>query len=246
MAGRLGIRADIILNEAVLGRILETMDSMLIEKQQAGIVLSGSTQSDDGGDYTLITAIGEDSPVGICVASSEGGTEPTDEELGLFKSILSEGILMKVDVYAHQFSFYAVGDTVEDATVLFSERSDPNRVPVAHLLFGDAFLLHDVAYDTFEEQVGRILEDRSQRSDSAGLIIVDRFQGYDDIGRICQIAVVAAGYRDDLGSDLLGDLRGLYHRRGPSGVRYQEREVILGDDRCGHLSDEVDIEPELN
>jgi len=121
MAGRLGTDADIILSESILSRILDVMDSMLIEKDQAGIVLSGNILTDQNGPYAVISSIGEDSPIGICVASSEGGTEPTDGELALFKSRLSEGIMMKVDVFVHQFSFYKIGETVEDATVLFSE-----------------------------------------------------------------------------------------------------------------------------
>jgi len=121
MAGRLGTRSDIVMTESVLGKLLETMDSMLLESPLAGVMLSGNVHEDDNGAFTEIIGMSEESPVGLCVASSEGGTEPTDSDIILFKRNLECGILMKADVYAHQFSFYKVGDSVEDATVLFSE-----------------------------------------------------------------------------------------------------------------------------
>jgi len=121
MVGRLGTRADIIISESVLGKLLETMDSMLIETDRAGVLLGGDTLMDGNGRYYFVKGIVETGPIGICVASSEGGTEPTEEDLILFKKNMSEGMMMKADIYAHQFSFYKVSDTVEDATVLFQE-----------------------------------------------------------------------------------------------------------------------------
>jgi len=121
MVGRLGTNADILISESVLGRILETMDSMLLETDQAGVLLGGDLMDDGNGRYCIVRNITEGSPIGVCVASSEGGTEPSDSDLMLFKKHLNDGILMKVDVFAHQFSFYKISDTVEDATVLFQE-----------------------------------------------------------------------------------------------------------------------------
>ena len=121
MVGRLGTNADILISEAVLGRLLETMDSMLLDTDQAGVLLGGDLMDDENGRYFVVRNITEDSPIGVCVASSEGGTEPTETDLLLFKKHLADGILMKVDVFAHQFSFYKVSDTVEDAAVLFQE-----------------------------------------------------------------------------------------------------------------------------
>ena len=117
----MGTRTDIVLTESVLGKLLELMDSMLLESPSAGVLLSGHVLDDSQGQFTEITGAGQDGCVGLCVASSEGGTEPTDSDIALFKKHLDRGILMKVDVYAHQFSFYKIGDAVEDATVLFSE-----------------------------------------------------------------------------------------------------------------------------
>ena len=121
MVGRLGTKADVLMTESVLGRILETIDSMLLDSDNAGVLLGGQSVSDDNGRYYVIECIAQDSPVGICVGSSEGGLEPTDEDLALFKKNLDRGILMKADVFAHSFSLYKIGETVEDATVLFRE-----------------------------------------------------------------------------------------------------------------------------
>jgi hypothetical protein len=121
MVGRLGTHADILLTESVLGAIIESMDSMLLESNQAGILLGGRVEDDPNGRYTVITDILGNPPVGVCVASSEGGTEPSAEDLAVFKKNIDRGILMKVDVFAHQFSFYKVGDVLEDATVIFTE-----------------------------------------------------------------------------------------------------------------------------
>lgn len=121
MASVLGIDADVVLTESVLNRILEVVDSMLLDDKDVGITLSGTTESDDMGVLVRIKGIGGPDTVAICVASQEGGVEPSDSDLIVFKKNLPEGILMKVDVFAHQFSFYKVGDTVEDARVLFQE-----------------------------------------------------------------------------------------------------------------------------
>ncbi|MBR6911258.1 MAG: hypothetical protein IKN41_05305 [Candidatus Methanomethylophilaceae archaeon] len=105
----------------MLGKILETVDSMLIEADRVGILLGGEILEDENGCYYFVKSVTDNGPIGICVASSEGGTEPTDEDLALFKNNMEEGIMMKADVYAHQFSFYKILDTVECATVLFQE-----------------------------------------------------------------------------------------------------------------------------
>ena len=121
MVGRLGTNADILISESVLGRLLETMDSMLLDTDQAGVLIGGDPMEDATGRYFTVRGITEDSPIGICVASSEGGTEPSETDLMLFKKHLADGILMKVDVFAHQFSFYKVSEEIEDAKVLFQE-----------------------------------------------------------------------------------------------------------------------------
>ncbi len=121
MAGRLGTKADVLMTESVLGHILESIDSMLLEKDLAGVFLVGERISDASGDFVSVTGISDSGGIGLCVGSSQGGTEPTDDDLALLKQNIGSGILMKADVFAHQFSMYKVNDTVEDATVLFVE-----------------------------------------------------------------------------------------------------------------------------
>ena len=121
MAGRLGTNADVLITESALGRILETIESMLLESDNAGVLLGGERSSDGNGEFFVIENIVQDSPVGLCVGSSEGGLEPFDEDIALFKKNLDTGILMKADVFAHGFSFYKIGDSIENATVLFRE-----------------------------------------------------------------------------------------------------------------------------
>jgi len=121
MVGRLGTKADILISESVLGKLLETMDSMLMDTDHAGVLIGGEICEDDNGRYNVIKGIVTEGPIGICVASAEGGTEPSDTDTALFKKYLSEGILMKADVFAHQFSFYKISDSIEDAKVLFQE-----------------------------------------------------------------------------------------------------------------------------
>ncbi len=178
MVGRLGTSADILITESVLGKVLETIDSMLLDSPLAGVGLDGEEVTDGQGTYYRIDGISDIAPIGLSLGSSEGGTEPTDDDLRTFKKLMDRGILMKVDVFAHQFSFYFVDDEVRDATVLFVERSYPDGVPAAHLLFGYVHLGHDVADHAFEEQMGRILEDRSQGCDPADVVI--RFDVQDD------------------------------------------------------------------
>ena len=121
MVDRLGTQADVLMTESVLGRILETIDSMLIEVPLAGVLLSGDCHVDDHGEYLIINGMTEEEGIGLCVGSSEGGIEPTDADLVLFKKKVGKGILMKVDVYAHQFSVFKINEEVEDATILFVE-----------------------------------------------------------------------------------------------------------------------------
>jgi len=94
---------------------------MLTDKPSAGIILSGEVLSDAHGQYFCIKSISDSDPVALCVGSEDGGTEPSDTDLVLFKKYLDRGILMKVDVFAHEFSFYKIGDTVDDAVALFIE-----------------------------------------------------------------------------------------------------------------------------
>jgi len=121
MSGRLGTRADVLLSESVLSKIADTAESMLLEKPSAGMILSGDISTDANGRFVHIIGISDSDPVALCVASEDGGTEPSDNDLILFKKFFQNGILMKIDVYAHEFSFYRIGETVEDATVLFIE-----------------------------------------------------------------------------------------------------------------------------
>jgi hypothetical protein len=121
MSGRLGTTTDILMTESVLSRLLELMDSMLLDTPMAGVVLSGIREHDDNGEYTVVEGIDGPEAVGICIGSSEGGTVPSDEDVGMLKNRMQQGILMKVDVFAHQFSFYKISDEIEDATVLFVE-----------------------------------------------------------------------------------------------------------------------------
>ena len=121
MVGRLGTGADVVMTESVLSSIIDAMDSMLLESPMAGVLLDGERMSDEHGEFFHIKGMCQQSSIGVCVASSEGGLEPSDEDLALLKKHMSAGILMKADVYAHQFSLYKVTDKVEDATVLFIE-----------------------------------------------------------------------------------------------------------------------------
>jgi hypothetical protein len=121
MVGRLGTQADVLMTESVLGRILETIDSMLLDGPLAGVMLSGERLSDADGSFTLITGLTDSDAVGMCFGSSEGGTEPTDEELSIFRAKVGDGILMKADVYSHQFSMYKISEELEDAKILFLE-----------------------------------------------------------------------------------------------------------------------------
>ena len=153
MVGRLGTSADILITESLLGKLLETIDSMLLDAPLAGVGIGGELCSDTNGTYYRVEGISSDSPIGLCIGSEDGGTEPTDDDLMTFKRMMERGIMMKVDVFAHQFSFYMIGDEVEDATVLFVERSDPNGVSAAHILLGDVLPGHYVADDALEKQV---------------------------------------------------------------------------------------------
>ncbi len=121
MGGRLGTRADILLSESVLDRAIDIMQSMLLDTDKAGIRLSGEVIQDSNGDYTKLTGIDSGVCVGICIASSEGGTDIMDEDIGMFRSFLEKGILMKVDVFANQFQFYKVDKGLRIATALFVE-----------------------------------------------------------------------------------------------------------------------------
>ena len=121
MAGRLGTEADIVISESVLGNLLEAMDSMLLDSPSAGVFIDGEAIDDEKGRFVHVKGMCQKDGIGICVATSEGGLEPTDEEVSLLKRNMPEGILMKVDVFAHQFSFYKISDSIQDETVLFSE-----------------------------------------------------------------------------------------------------------------------------
>jgi hypothetical protein len=125
-------------------------------------------------------------------------------ELGVCEGSL---LVMVIDDDSDSFIVYR-GDGGR-ADILVEERSHPDRVAAAHVVFGDPEALHDLGHDALEEQEGGILEYRAQggAGDAAGYLHVD-----EHIGGVRELGLAIARHRDHAGPDLPGDPRGLAHR----------------------------------
>lgn len=121
MAGRLGAGADIVMSESILSSIISAMENLLLEEPKVHVLLGGRKEEDTKGEYLYIFGIVDVDPIGMSVASSEGGIVPDDDDLALFREKVGEGMLMKVDVFAKQLSFYKVKEKAEPATIVLME-----------------------------------------------------------------------------------------------------------------------------
>lgn len=154
---RLGTGADAVLTPMAAEAIIASAES---GARSAG--LEGRVREDARGRFYEITGVGR-AEVGMCAVSPDGGTEPDAGMLSELRASVGHGVLAVVDPYAGELAFYVVdADSERPASAVMSERSDPDRVAVPHVLLGGAVAPHEVADDAVEEQERGVLEDRAQ------------------------------------------------------------------------------------
>ncbi len=249
MRTRLGSKADAVMDPRVVEAAAIYGEDETSDGKDAETYLKGPICRDSKGDFLSIegVSLSPEGAIGMCVSYEDGGIEPMEHSRERFLSLFPDGILIVIDVYAHQVAMYKSekGELVP-ASVLMRERSDPDGVAVAHLLLGYAAALHYLADEAFEEQVSRVLESRSQRGDLLRLVVVLEVELQDYVRGLGQLAVRDCGEGDHLRPYAARDDGRLDDGRGLSRVGQEDDEVLFRDYGRGHLSDEVDVESELD
>ena len=249
MRSRLGSRAFAIIDPRAVEAAALRGEDMASEGKDSVTYLLGECCEDGNGVFLSIegASLFPEGAVGMCVSYEEGGVSPSEETKARFLSMFPEGLLMVADVYARQVAMYRKeGGGLAPATALMRERSDPDRMAAAHVLLGYAAALHYLADEAFEEQVSRVLESRSQRGDLLRLVVVLEVELQDYVRGLGQLAVRDCGEGDHLRPYAARDDGRLDDGRGLSRVGQEDDEVLFRDYGRGHLSDEVDVESELD
>src|SRR5574344_1258775 len=128
----------------------------------------------------------------------------------------------------------------------WSDNSDPDGMPVAHVLFRDALALHYVAHYAIEQKECRVLEQRSEGCRPGNLLVMVDPEHYGDVGDLVEGTLLPSGHGAYLGPYPAGDDGRLNDRRCLSRVGDEQGEVVLPDYRGGHLTDEMNIQSQLD
>lgn len=151
-----------------------------------------------------------------------------------------------VDPQRGEISVYGAGPgDPEPAAMVVTERSHPDGVPAAHVLLGHAQLPHEAGHHAVEEDPGGVLEHRPQRGVGRGLVAADVYLQH-HVGRVRQLAVRVGGDAHNVRADAPGYVGGLHGGERLAGVGDEDGQVVLPDDRRGHVADEVHVEPQLH
>ena len=208
MGKRLGTHADAVIRPAVFE------DAAALAGNSGGDLLafvSGEICSDARGEYLSAERVSltNDGAVGICVSYAEGGIYPSEKDKAFFLSGFRHGILMVIDPFDETIAFYVRdGDDIRKASAVLSERSYPDRVALAHILFRDVSTLHYLAHQALEEDMRRSLERGAQRK---GVGVSGKAEKNDRVGRFGELAVRRGGKGDHPGPDASGDAGRLHH-----------------------------------
>ena len=195
-----------MFRDGALEAIIEAAES------EGSAIMRGTVLKEDGQEVVIVGQ-GGDSEVGICVRAPIG-TDPASIHAGA-----GTHLIMILDADEKRFTVYRAAD-LSQSRFLIEERSHPDGMPVAHVLLGDAFLLHYLRYDALEEQERGILEDGPERG--VGVRARDvHHQAY--IGVLSELRIAVAGDRDDLRTYAARDPRRLADGGRAAGVRDEDR-----------------------
>lgn len=113
---RLGSRADIVMSQAVVEAMVSAAEDGV-----PAILITGTREEDGNGAYYDLAAP-SDGPVGMSLASHDGGTEPDGDVMAMFSESFKDGVLAVVDQYAGEFALYVVENGVpRKASAVLSE-----------------------------------------------------------------------------------------------------------------------------
>ncbi len=124
MISRLGSRADAVVDPRVVEAAAIRGEDEASEGRDSETYLKGARQEDSKGSFLSIegASLSPEGAVGMCVSYEDGGTEVLDETRDRFVSMFPDGILMVIDVYAHQVAMYKAREgEIVSASVLMRE-----------------------------------------------------------------------------------------------------------------------------
>lgn len=115
MSGRMGTRADVVFGPSAIVSLMNA-----IERSGENGGLAGSKESDDKGDFFVVTGAGRPD-IGLYFVSE--GIEVADAMVDELHRCMSEGVIVVTDPEIGELAVYKVGsDGAEKASALMSER----------------------------------------------------------------------------------------------------------------------------
>ena len=117
--------------------------------------------------------------------------------------------------------------------------SNPDGVPVAHILFGRAQLPHEFGHHGVEEKKRGPLENGTEGGFGSGRLPAPRTDEENIVGIRREIAIPFRRHGVDVRPYPLRNLRRLHDGHRAPGVGDEYDEVALSDDGGGHIADEV-------
>jgi len=124
MRSRLGSKADAVVDPRVVEAVAIRGEDETSAGNDAETYLKGVRCEDPKGFFLSIegASLSPEGAIGMCVSYEDGGIEPLDEAKEMFLSMFPDGILMVIDVYAHQVAMYkAEKGEIVPASVLMKE-----------------------------------------------------------------------------------------------------------------------------
>lgn len=123
MLGRMASKAEVVISVSAVEDAIRLVEEAESQDHSIMIYLIGEESLDSNGRYLSVTGASSDGAgaVGVCVLSTEGGTEPDESQIHLSSSLFPEGVLMVVDPYAGEFSLSMVDERgIRRASALLS------------------------------------------------------------------------------------------------------------------------------
>ena len=125
MSSRMGMSVDAVIPSSLLSKALDFITDGAVQGIRAGICMDGIVELDGNGEYIVVLELSDEpiDPVGMFIASDEGGVEPSVDDLMLFHDEVGDhGILVVSDPFACEFAVHWVdGDAVRRAEILLTE-----------------------------------------------------------------------------------------------------------------------------
>ncbi len=124
MRSRLGSKADAIIDPRVIEAVAIRGEDEAAEGRDAETYLTGAVCEDAKGRFLSVegASLSSEDAIGMCISYEDGGLEILDESREKFLSMFSDGLLVVIDVYAHQVAIFKIKEgEIVPASVLMRE-----------------------------------------------------------------------------------------------------------------------------